>query len=270
MKLEHIIMIAILSSGCALTNVENYRGGRINESYPKTSSDASILYQLQSNKPNTHFFIDGKEIGVGRHLKVYINDRAHNITAQPDGCIEKEEYIQPPYNSLAPLGFTYLLGECGDSKISSTTEKTPNNPQPITININNSPEIKIANKQNNYQKTQTKIQNNVNNPSFPGTGRYYALIIDRNEHHEISKSSSEAEAKEVANLLESIYGFNVKLLLNAKIQDIGKTITEFKSKISRDDSFVIYYAHIKDKTCKPRITSFSHVKSNQFLANTGC
>ena len=107
MKQVYLAFMGVVLSGCALTNVENYRGGRINEAYPKTSSDASILYQFQSNKHNTHFFVDGKEIGIGRHVKVYINEQAHNILAQPDGCIGKEEYIQPPYNSLAPLGFTY-------------------------------------------------------------------------------------------------------------------------------------------------------------------
>lgn len=141
--------------GCGLLNPANLKTSAINEAYPKASDDAHIVYQLQSNKPRTHFYIDGKEMGVARRLKVYINNQAHTITAQAEGCIGKEEYIQPPYNSIAPLGFTYLMGECnggGPVKSAMISSGLPSNVTGSSnvvnqINIGNKtpPEIKIFN-----------------------------------------------------------------------------------------------------------------------------
>ena len=82
------------------------------DAYPKASDDATIVYELESNKERTRFYIDSKDMGMGRRLKVKINNQEHAIVAQPDGCVHKEEFIRPPYNPRAPLRFTFLLGEC--------------------------------------------------------------------------------------------------------------------------------------------------------------
>lgn len=82
------------------------------DSYPKASEDATVVYELESNKERTRFYIDSKEMGVGRRLKVKINDREHTVVAHPEGCVHKEEFVRPPYNPYAPLRFTFLLGEC--------------------------------------------------------------------------------------------------------------------------------------------------------------
>lgn len=108
----HLTVLIISLTGCALLNPTNLTGQGIKEHYPKATDDAEILFKLQSNQPHTHFIIDGKEMGVARDLKVYINNQEHTITAQADGCVAKEEHIYPPYNSIAPLSFTYLIGEC--------------------------------------------------------------------------------------------------------------------------------------------------------------
>jgi uncharacterized caspase-like protein len=144
------LMLSLIGiEGCGLLNPANLNASSNQQAYPKASEDANIVYQLQSNKPRTHFFIDGKEMGVARHLKVYINNQAHTITAQAEGCGGKEEYVQPPYSSIAPLGFTYLMGECESAE---SAKPEPNTLKPsaavITqINIGNkiSPEIKIFN-----------------------------------------------------------------------------------------------------------------------------
>jgi hypothetical protein len=109
------ILMLISSVSCGLLNPTNLTAASIKYAYEKASEDATIVYQLQSNKPRTTFFIDGKKMGVARRLKVYINNQAHTVTAQAEGCVGKEEYIQPPYSSIAPLGFTYLMGECSQS-----------------------------------------------------------------------------------------------------------------------------------------------------------
>jgi|CXWL01.1.fsa_nt_gi hypothetical protein len=143
------LLLSLGIEGCGLLNPANLNASSNQQAYPKASEDANIVYQLQSNKPRTHFFIDGKEMGVARRLKVYINNQAHTITAQAEGCSGKEEYVQPPYSSVAPLGFTYLMGECESAKV---VKPEPNTLKPSAavvtqINIGNkiSPEIKIFN-----------------------------------------------------------------------------------------------------------------------------
>ncbi len=86
------------------------------DSYPKASPDATKTYRLQSNWERTRFFIDGKEMGVGRKLTVMINNQGHTIVAKPENCaITKEEFVQPPYSPEAPLGFTFHPDECHPS-----------------------------------------------------------------------------------------------------------------------------------------------------------
>ncbi len=84
--------------------------------YPTASDDASIVYELKSNWERTHFFVDSKEMGVARNLKIKINNNEHTVIAKPDGCISKEENIRPPYDSHAPLSFIFLIGECTEEK----------------------------------------------------------------------------------------------------------------------------------------------------------
>lgn len=87
------------------------------DSYPKASDDADIVYELISNWERTHFFIDSKEMGVARELKVKINNHEHTVVAKPDDCVSKEEVIRPPYNYQAPLRFTFLIGECNRATV---------------------------------------------------------------------------------------------------------------------------------------------------------
>jgi hypothetical protein len=74
-------------------------------------------------------------------------------------------------------------------------------------------------------------------------GKYYALIIGNNDYKYIPKlETARKDAVEVEKLLKDRYGFETKLLLDAKRRDILSTINEFRKNLSSDDSFMIYYA----------------------------
>lgn len=325
-----LALLIVMCSSCGLFNPANINRSKKMHPYPKATDDSAILYQLQSNKPRTHFFIDGKEMGVGRRLKVYINNQSHTITAQAEGCVGKEEFVQPPYNSIAPLGFTYLMGECGKnipqnstpSSTKVTVKITPTKtqvtvdiiPPVITItNLNqlrslnsdtknktikgkiiddegvfslkiNNKEIKI-NKNGRFSSSivlkeglnkikivaldingniaekvlnlnrlspivvDKKIQDNIEisteqkNINIGDTGKYFALVIGNNDYRFLDKlHTAVKDAEEVAKILESDYGFEIELLLNATRKQILDALNNFKLTLDPNDNFLIYYA----------------------------
>ena len=86
------------------------------------------------------------------------------------------------------------------------------------------------------------------NNATPTVGNYYALIIGINDY-DTSKGlpklkGAVGDAKAVADLLQSAYGFNVKLIpekeaTRAKILD---TLSDYKGVVGENDSLLIYYA----------------------------
>ncbi len=93
------------------------------DAYQKASEDATIVYELKSNWEKTHFLIDSEAVGVGRNVKVKINNHEHTVVAKPDDCVAKEEFIRPPYDIHAPLRFTFLIGECKSVNSRSTRHR---------------------------------------------------------------------------------------------------------------------------------------------------
>ena len=216
--LAALIVICVSSVSC---------GGRVSSSnkrlhsYPKVSEDAFTVYQLQSNKPRTHFYIDGKNVGVARRLKVYMDNKAHTVSAQAEGCMGKEEYIQPPYNSLAPLGFTYLMGECNGEELAIRSEYSPSS---------------------QVEPKKDEPREPVDIGRFQD-GKYFALIIGNNDYKYIPKLKTAVnDAKAVSEILKADYGFETKLLLNATREQILDAMNAFKMKLDPKDNFLIYYA----------------------------
>jgi formylglycine-generating enzyme required for sulfatase activity len=78
----------------------------------------------------------------------------------------------------------------------------------------------------------------------PGLGRYYALVIgNRHYQHLEEVPSAEADAKEVARLLEERYGFETELLLDAGRDQIMRTLTRLPERVSGEqDNLLLYYA----------------------------
>jgi hypothetical protein len=88
--------------------------------------------------------------------------------------------------------------------------------------------------------TSTAEQSNLTTNDF---GKYYALVIGNNKYQYVPElDTAENDAKEVAQVLKDYYGFNTKVLLNAKRKDILDAINEFKLKLNANDNLVIYYA----------------------------
>ncbi|MBS3779311.1 MAG: caspase family protein [Desulfovermiculus sp.] len=74
-------------------------------------------------------------------------------------------------------------------------------------------------------------------------GRYYALVIgNTNYTHLPDLESARKDAQEVASLLESKYGFNTSLLLDASRYDILSTLNALREELTEKDNLLIYYA----------------------------
>ncbi|MGF1475150.1 MAG: caspase family protein [Geminicoccaceae bacterium] len=74
-------------------------------------------------------------------------------------------------------------------------------------------------------------------------GRFYALVIGNNNYQHLEQlESAQNDAKAVAELLETRYGFETTLLLDANRYDILSALNAFRAKLTEDDNFLLFYA----------------------------
>jgi uncharacterized protein len=76
-----------------------------------------------------------------------------------------------------------------------------------------------------------------------GLGRYYALVIGNSRYENFENvPSAENDAKAMAALLRDSYGFEVKLLLNARNKQILTSLYELSQNLAENDNLVVYFA----------------------------
>ena len=105
------------------TNIEDQLSKSCQDTL-KVSDDADEVLRLVSSEDNTLFIVDGKEMGRAKQLKVCINSKAkHTVVAKPDGCDEKTEKMQPPYD-FPIYEFRFMLAECKGTPSPAPTPPT--------------------------------------------------------------------------------------------------------------------------------------------------
>lgn len=89
------------------------------------------------------------------------------------------------------------------------------------------------------------------------TGRYFALVIGNNRYPNLPPErqlkTAINDAQEVAQSLRADYGFEAKLLTDAKRSEIIKALNDYSRSLKPDDNLLIYYAghgHFDDGTKK--------------------
>ena len=86
----------------------------------------------------------------------------------------------------------------------------------------------------------TKFEETWNTIDF---GKYYALVIGNNDYQKIPKLDTPiTDAKKVAEVLKSQYGFETKLLLNGTRYEILSELNELRSRLTEKDNLLVYYA----------------------------
>lgn len=74
-------------------------------------------------------------------------------------------------------------------------------------------------------------------------GRYYALVIGNKDYAVLDDLATPLnDAKEIGEILEKQYGFNVQLLLNSDRLTVMQAINELHSVLTENDNLLIYYA----------------------------
>jgi len=131
----------------------------------------------------------------------------------------------------------------------------------VTIEAFLSSQIQIA-KQNETQIISSKkiTEKEQNNKTFTiirgvkeastdtkvyksSAGQYYALIIGNNNYQHIRKlETARKDAEAVSQILETQYGFQTLLLLDATRSDIVGAINQFRKSLTAEDQLLIYYA----------------------------
>lgn len=74
-------------------------------------------------------------------------------------------------------------------------------------------------------------------------GKYYALIIGNRQYRSLSNLDTPwNDARELARILEDMYGFQVELMLDADRFSIMQAINNLHDKVGENDNILIYYA----------------------------
>ena len=80
-------------------------------------------------------------------------------------------------------------------------------------------------------------------PAGSTLGRYYALLVANEEYaHMPSLTSPVNDVTELRQLLQSRYGFEVEMLVNATQDDIMMALHQYSNKLTATDNLLIYYA----------------------------
>lgn len=120
---------------------------------------------------------------------------------------------------------------------------------------NFSAEVSLQVGDNQITVTATDVHGNRTTESFTVRrevdslavgGRYFALVIGNNRYPNLpvdrQLKTAIKDAQEITKLLVGDYGFETKLLLDAKRAEIIKSLNEYRRILRPDDNLLIYYA----------------------------
>ena len=80
-------------------------------------------------------------------------------------------------------------------------------------------------------------------PSGVKLGRYYALVIGNDAYAAYpALKSANSDAKAIAGVLQSRYGYDVRLLTNANRFEILSALNDMREQLKENDNLLVYYA----------------------------
>ena len=214
-----------------------------------------ISLTIQSNVKNDEIYIDGVYRGTGRLLLELPKGR-HAISIRKSGYESFEKII----NLTAPLTLTGNLAKVEDQPAPTNTPKATTadldlafwqsikdsyNPEMFEEYLRQFPTGTYAGLARITLKQLREEKQTVEQPSVPDLeyGEYFALVIGNNHYEHLDKLSTAInDAKSIAGLLRSEYGFKVDLLTDAKRDEVVSALSRLRKVVSPNDNLLIYYA----------------------------
>jgi len=217
------------------------------EYYPKLNSKSNIELFLSSNISNTQFIVDGKMLLKAKRGTVMIDKNPHTIIARPEGYIEKEAYIQPPYEGKkATLSFTFMIQDKVDYQ--------KNDEHNFAINEGSNVKPQTKDKINEIEKVSDVDENiPIANRSNPQT---FALIIGNEDYSSFQPTlKSEVNVayaindakifKEYTKLVLGVPEENIIYLANAKTVEMNRSIEKlnlYAKNMNGKAELIFYFA----------------------------
>ena len=122
-KLFSLLLCVVLLSGCASGIRSGGRSIQDLSIYPRASGDADRVLPLSSNKDNTRFTVDGNSVGPpASEINVLVNNQPHKIIAEAPGYQRKESFIQPPYDGVSVVSFSFIYKDQNGQGIAAYSE----------------------------------------------------------------------------------------------------------------------------------------------------
>ena len=220
----------VLEAGCAALHSTDLDVSQL----PRVSADSDVMLTLTSNQQRTTFTINGVTVGTGKIMSVLAPNRPLTITAKPEGYVEKEDFIQPPFHDNSQIGF-YFLKE--DRSLAgpepSLPSPNPARPWPEVITVENSGTPPAS-------RPQTPVA-----PLSIPKGTRVALVIGNSSYRNVGRLSNPAnDARLIAGTLREL-GFD--LVGGGPQLDLDKTrfdhvVQQFGRAIPGASAALFYYA----------------------------
>jgi hypothetical protein len=90
---------------------------------------------LRSNQANTEFFIDGRPVGKGKTLDVYVDAKPHEVGAKAPGYILKTDTINPPYHVGSSASFFFLIEDQERYAVGAQPTPPRSDPVPVPVRV---------------------------------------------------------------------------------------------------------------------------------------
>lgn len=229
-------------SGQQVAKVEKSRPEISKQAKPK----ASVAPQVTAPLPKVHtgtpvITIISPE--VKRGLKVFAKEESLTVRGQAtdsDGVswvmVNGEKASLDEHGNFS----ADILLKVGENRITVTATNVHKNQKTETFTTVRQPEV-VAKAKKTSPAAASELA--AADADEQGRGKYYALVIGNNDYQHLSKLQTAVnDARDVAQVLKIDYGFEIKLVLDAKRKDILSSLNTFRQKLNPKDHFLIYYA----------------------------
>ncbi|MFN3077048.1 MAG: caspase domain-containing protein [Alphaproteobacteria bacterium] len=227
------LFLAVVSFVLLVAGVARGRADDLDQ-LPKASADATIPIYLHSNQQKTQFFIDDKWIATGKRLRVLVEDRPMTIRAKPEGYVEKEDFVQPPFRNGSEVGFYFLIEDKEQNQVAAVPAAPAPIMPPVIVPL---PQTTGARPQDLTPRPPPAAAPAV----APGGEKRVALVIGNAAYPEMPLVNPVNDARAMTASLR-MTGFEVIERVNAGKAVMEDAIAQFGERLGPNTVALVYYS----------------------------